>query len=104
MIASPMSRAFITQFSRSLHMEYLRTGIDILVAMPYLVVSKKYRKDHGTLFSPMPPPFVQGTLKQLGKKYFWQVSEEFVSLYSFQTGEWILDAHDHANRVSSESI
>lgn len=67
-------RSFITQFSRSLHLEYLRTGIDILVVMPLFVVSNKYRKDAGTLSAPMPIALVKGTFAQLGKKYFWQVN------------------------------
>ena len=64
----------MTQFSRSMHMEYFRTGIDILCVMPLFVVSQKYRKEKGTLFAPMPIALVKGTFHQLGKKYFWQAN------------------------------
>lgn len=57
-----------------MHLEYLRTGIDILVVMPLYVVSNKYRKESGTLYAPMPIALVKGTFAQLGKKYFWQVT------------------------------
>lgn len=68
------TKAFMTQFSRSMHMEYYRTGIDFLVAMPLYVVSQKYRKEKGTIFAPMPIALVTGSLQQLGKKYLWQVN------------------------------
>jgi hypothetical protein len=45
---------FITQFSRSLHMEHHRSGVDVLVVMPLYVVSNLFRKDAGSLFWPMP--------------------------------------------------
>ena len=65
-------RAFIVQYSRSLHMEYMNTGIDILVITPFYFVSNKYRKDKGTLFAPMPIELVKGGFQQLGKVGLWQ--------------------------------
>lgn len=68
------TKAFITQFSRSMHMEYTnrKSGIDWLVVMPLFVVSQKYRKETGTLFAPMPIKLVKGTFCQLGKQYLWE--------------------------------
>ncbi len=68
-----ISRAFITQYSRSLHWEYINAGIDILVVMPMYVVSNKYRKTEGTIFAPMPIKVVEGTFLHLGKKFVFQV-------------------------------
>lgn len=59
-----------------MHLEYLKSGIDILVVMPLYVVSNKYRKESGTLYAPMPIALVKGTFAQLGKKYFWQVKNK----------------------------
>lgn len=66
-------RAFITQYSRSLHFEYLNTGIDILVVTPFYFVSNKYRKNVGTLFAPLPDVILRGAFSQLGKKGVYQV-------------------------------
>jgi len=66
------TKAFVTQFTRSLHMEYHRSGIDVLVVMPLYVVSNLFRKDTGSLFWPMPIKLVEGTFAQLGKRFVWQ--------------------------------
>mmetsp|Transcript_19399 Transcript_19399/g.43232 ORF Transcript_19399/g.43232 Transcript_19399/m.43232 type:complete len:109 (-) Transcript_19399:166-492(-) len=63
---------FITQFSRSLHMEHHRSGVDVLVVMPLYVVSNLFRKDAGSFFWPMPIKLVEGTFAQLGKSMVWQ--------------------------------
>lgn len=67
------TKAFITQYSRSLHFEYYKTGIDVLVATPFYFVSNKYRKTKGTLMGPMPDVILRGCYAQLGKKGVWQV-------------------------------
>lgn len=74
------TKAFVTQFSRSMHMEYTnrKSGIDWLVVMPLFVVSQKYRKDTGTLFAPMPIKLVTGTFCQLGKQYLWECNGYWV--------------------------
>lgn len=66
------TKAFITQFSRSLSVECWGTGVDCYVCTPYYVVSNLYKRKTGTLLAPMPEVLVQGTLDQLGKKYLWQ--------------------------------
>lgn len=102
------TKAFITQFSRSMHMEYKnrKSGIDWLVVMPLFVVSQKYRKEKGTLFAPMPIKLVTGTFAQLGKQDLWQVNGywfhtlvQFVSL----NNPWAADnslkrVEDHRRR------
>jgi len=66
------SRAFITQFSRSMHVENLYNGIDFLVVTPLYVVSNLFKKDAGTFWWPMPIKLVEGTFAQLGKKMVYQ--------------------------------
>ena len=66
------TKAFITQFSRSMHVECWGTGVDHLAVTPYYVVSNLYKRKSGTLIAPMPIELVKGTLSQLGKKYIWQ--------------------------------
>jgi 17beta-estradiol 17-dehydrogenase / very-long-chain 3-oxoacyl-CoA reductase len=66
------TKAFITQYSRSLHLEYRKTGIDVLVVTPFYFVSNKYRKEKGSLLAPMPDVILKGSLAQLGKKGVWQ--------------------------------
>jgi hypothetical protein len=65
-------RAFITQFSRSMHVELWDSGVDFLVVMPFYVVSNLYKRKSGTIIAPMPIKLIEGTLSQLGKKYIWQ--------------------------------
>ena len=65
-------RAFITQFSRSMHVELWGSGVDFLVVMPFYVVSNLYKRKSGTIIAPMPIKLIEGTLSQLGKKYIWQ--------------------------------
>ena len=66
------TKAFITQFSRSLHIECWDSGVDFLVVTPFYVVSNLYKRKSGTLIAPMPEKVVKGSLLQLGKKYIWQ--------------------------------
>jgi hypothetical protein len=56
----------------------VQSGIDWLVAMPLFIVSQKYRKETGTLFAPMPIKLVEGSFKQLGKQYLWEVNGYWV--------------------------
>ena len=67
-----LDRAFITQFSRSMHVECWGTGVDFLVVTPFYVVSNLYKRKSGTLIAPMPIELVKGTFKQLGKQMIWQ--------------------------------
>ncbi len=67
------TKAFITQFSRSLSIEWWGSGVDFLVVTPfYISGTQLYKKKGGTLLAPMPIELVKGTFKQLGKKYIWQ--------------------------------
>lgn len=66
------TKAFITQFSRSMQVEAWGTGVDFLVVTPYYIVSNLYKRKGGTLLAPMPDKLVTGTLSQLGKRYVWQ--------------------------------
>ena len=67
------TKAFITQFSRSMHVENWGTGLDFLVVTPYYVGTNNYNRKSGTLMTPIPSDFVHGTFAQLGKQYVWQV-------------------------------
>ena len=67
-------RAFITQFTRSMHVESWGSGVDFLAVTPFYVVSNLYKRKSGTLIAPMPIKLVEGTFAQLGKKMIWQVS------------------------------
>jgi hypothetical protein len=71
-LACVYDRAFITQFSRSMHVESWGTGVDFLVVTPFYVVSNLYKRKSGTLIAPMPIELVKGTFKQLGKQMIWQ--------------------------------
>jgi hypothetical protein len=71
-------RAFITQFSRSMHVECWSTGVDFLVVTPFYVVSNLYKRQYGTIVAPLPIKLVEGSFKQLGKKYIWQVGRDWL--------------------------
>lgn len=66
------TKAFMTQFSRSMHVECWGTGVDFLVVTPFYIVSNLYKRKSGTLVAPLPEKLVDGTLYQLGKQYVWQ--------------------------------
>mmetsp|Transcript_7554 Transcript_7554/g.8230 ORF Transcript_7554/g.8230 Transcript_7554/m.8230 type:complete len:330 (-) Transcript_7554:1446-2435(-) len=66
------TKAFITQFSRSMKIEWWDSGVDFYVVTPFYVVSNLYKRKSGTIIAPMPIELVKGTLAQLGKKYLWQ--------------------------------
>ena len=69
------SRAFMTQFSRSMHVECWGTGVVFYVVTPFYVVSNLCKKKKGrSMDSPIDPEvLVEGTLAQLGKQFVWQV-------------------------------
>ena len=66
------TKAFMTQFTRSMHIENWDNGVDFLVVTPFYVVSNLYKRTSGTLIAPLPDVLVRGTLSQIGKKYVWQ--------------------------------
>jgi len=66
------TKAFMTQFTRSLHVEWWDSGVDFLVVTPFYIVSNLYKRKAGTVLAPMPSALVRGALAQLGKKYVWQ--------------------------------
>lgn len=70
------TRAFMTQFTRSMHVECWGTGVDFYAATPFYVVSNLCKKKKGNSWtSPIEPILlVEGVMAQLGKKYLWQVS------------------------------
>jgi len=61
------TKAFITQLSRSLSVEWAGSGVDFLVVTPFYVVSNLYKRRTGTIIAPMPIALIKGTLAQLGK-------------------------------------
>eukprot|EP01034_Spumella_vulgaris_P028591 gene28591-35474_t len=66
------TKAFMTQFSRSMKIECWGTGVDFLVVTPFYVVSNLYKRKTGTVIAPMPIELVKGTLAQVGKKWVFQ--------------------------------
>ncbi len=62
----------MTQFSRSMKIEWWDSGVDFYVATPFYVVSNLYKRKSGTIIAPMPIKLVEGVLCQLGKRYLWQ--------------------------------
>jgi len=66
------TKAFMTQFSRSLSVESWDTGIDYLVVTPFYIVSNLFKRKSGTIIAPMPSVLVKGTLQNVGKKWVWQ--------------------------------
>ncbi len=66
------TKAFMLQFSRSMHVENWDTGVDFLCVTPFYIVSNLYKRKSGTILAPMPIELVKGTISQLGKKYIWQ--------------------------------
>eukprot|EP00981_Chlorochromonas_danica_P014068 scaffold7265_cov159-Ochromonas_danica.AAC.1 len=66
------TKAFMTQFSRSLKVEWWGSGVDFYVVTPFYVVSNLYKRKSGSLVAPMPDKLVDGTLAQLGKPYVLQ--------------------------------
>ena len=66
------TKAFMLQFSRSMHVENWDKGVDFLCVTPFYIVSNLFKRKSGTILAPMPIELVKGTLCQLGKKYIWQ--------------------------------
>jgi 17beta-estradiol 17-dehydrogenase / very-long-chain 3-oxoacyl-CoA reductase len=67
------TKAFMTQFSNSMHVECWGSGVDFLVVTPFYIVSNLVKRKSGTILIPMPSVFVKGVLRILGRgKYFWQ--------------------------------
>jgi hypothetical protein len=62
-------RAFVTQFSRSMHVEQWDSGVDFYVVTPMYVVSNLYKRKEGTLYAPLPRKLVEGIMCQLGIFY-----------------------------------
>ena len=60
------TKAFINEFSRSLHFEAKAVGVDVLVVTPYYVTSNMYKKPPGVL-NCSAERFVQDTLPLLGR-------------------------------------
>ena len=67
-----MRRAFVTQFSRSMHLECWGSGVDFYVVTPFYVRPERHRRG-ASLFMPVARTLVLGTLSQIGKPYIWQV-------------------------------
>jgi hypothetical protein len=62
----------MTQFSRSLKVEWWDSGVDFYVVTPFYIVSNLYKRRSGTIVAPMPAALVQGTLAQIGKRMVLQ--------------------------------
>lgn len=62
----------MTQFTRSLKIEWWESGVDFLAVTPFYVVSNLYKRKEGTIIAPMPEKLIEGTLAQLGKRYIWE--------------------------------
>lgn len=88
------TKAFMTQFSRSMSIECKNDNIDFLVVTPFYVVSNLFKRKTGTLIAPMPEKLVQGVFAQLGKKQVYQghgywfhgvslISRVYFDFYSF---------------------
>ncbi|RYG98267.1 hypothetical protein EON65_51650 [archaeon] len=73
----------MTQFSRSLKVEWWDSGVDFYVVTPYYVVSNLYKRKTGTIIAPMPIALVKGTLAQIGKKMLWQVRHSAYSAHPY---------------------
>ena len=68
-----LRRAFVTQFSRSMHLECWGSGVDFYVVTPFYVRPKRHREGASLFFTPVARTLVLGTLSQIGKQYIWQV-------------------------------
>lgn len=66
------TKAFMTQFTRSMKVECWDTGVDFYCVTPFYVVSNLYKRKKGTIVAPMPIKLVEGTLSQICKKYVIQ--------------------------------
>lgn len=66
------TKAFMTQFTRSMKVECWDTGVDFYCVTPFYVVSNLYKRKKGTIVAPMPIKLVEGTLQQICKKYVIQ--------------------------------
>jgi len=91
------TKAFMTQFTRSLHIEHWGSGVDFLVVTPfYIGGTNLYKAPQGTILAPLPSVLVKGTLAQLGKTYIWQghgywfhgMLNNFANYYWGTTAEW----------------
>lgn len=71
-MAAPMltvyssTKAFLTQFSRSLALEYKEFGIDVLGSRPYYVVSNLSKIKRASLLVPSSERYAEDTLRHLG--------------------------------------
>jgi short-subunit dehydrogenase len=91
------TKAFMTQFTRSLHIENWGTGVDFLVVTPFYIGGTNLYKDpNGTIVAPLPKVLVNGTLCQLGKSCIWQghgywfhgLLNNFANYYWGTTARW----------------
>jgi len=64
------SKAFVTQFTSDLEMEYRDQGITVMCAAPYYVVSNMSKIRRSTLTIPTAPMYASSVLGQLGSTAF----------------------------------
>ncbi|KAK8526359.1 hypothetical protein V6N12_020831 [Hibiscus sabdariffa] len=60
------SKAYLTMFSRSIHMEYKNTGIDIQCQIPLFVATKMTKFKRSSLFIPSAETFSKASLRWIG--------------------------------------
>jgi len=68
------TKAFMTQFTRSMHVECWGSGVDFYAAMPFYVVTNLCKKKRGNSWlSPIEPiSLIEGIMCQIGKQFVWQ--------------------------------
>lgn len=62
------TKAFMAQFSRSIHYEYKEHGIDALCLVPYYVISNMFRRGKPTLVAPAADRVARESLNFLGTR------------------------------------
>lgn len=103
------TKAFMTEFTQSLKVEYWDTGIDFYVITPFYFVSNLYKRKQGTIIAPLPIKVVEGAFSQLGKKlvlqghgyYFHGLLYYMICLYPFANQRWKGTMKDNRSRYDA---
>lgn len=89
------TKAFITQFSRSLALEYREFGIDVLASRPYYVVSNLSKIRRASLLIPSSERCAEDTLRHLG------VETEIDPYWVHAVFDWVVSVYP---KLSDNSI
>jgi len=87
------TKAFMTQFSRSMHVECWESGVDFLVVTPFYIVSNLYKRKTGTIIAPLPSVLVHG------KRSSFKITVLFVVIVVLVRHIVKIKSYPHTNNI-----